>query len=40
VEIADVYGRQEALDVIQRSQDDYLAHFGPPAERAAEARRA
>jgi inorganic pyrophosphatase len=29
VEITGVYGREEALDLIRRSQEDYGAHFGP-----------
>jgi inorganic pyrophosphatase len=28
VEITDVYGREEALDVIRRAQEDYHTHFG------------
>jgi hypothetical protein len=35
VEIAEVYGRAEAHEVIRRSQRDYRAKFGDPAERGA-----
>ncbi|CDM64694.1 inorganic pyrophosphatase [Pyrinomonas methylaliphatogenes] len=33
VEIIDVYGRAEALDVIKRSMDDYRENYGEPEER-------
>jgi inorganic pyrophosphatase len=33
VEIFDVYGRAEALDVIKRSMDDYRENYGEPEER-------
>jgi inorganic pyrophosphatase len=39
VEIADVYGRDAALETIQRSIEDYRALFGAPEERVAELRR-
>ncbi|MCA1618649.1 MAG: inorganic pyrophosphatase [Acidobacteria bacterium] len=39
VEIADVYGRDAALETIQRSIEDYRALFGAPEERFAELRR-
>ncbi len=39
VDITDVYGPDEALDVIQRSFDDYRTHFGAPESRLAELRR-
>ena len=39
VEIADVYDRTEALDVIQRSFEDYRARFGEPETRLDELRR-
>ena len=28
VEITHVYGREEALEVIKRSREDYLTHYG------------
>jgi inorganic pyrophosphatase len=39
VEIADVYGRADAFDVIQRSMRDYRAKFGDPGKRISELRR-
>ena len=39
VEIADVYGREEAIEVIQRSLDDYRARYGAPETRVDELRR-
>jgi inorganic pyrophosphatase len=30
VEITEVYGREEAHEIIRRSQQDYAASFGPP----------
>ena len=39
VEIADVYGRDAALETIRRSIEDYRALFGAPEERVAELRR-
>ena len=33
VQIAEVYGREEAVEVIRRSIDDYRAKFGAPEER-------
>ena len=39
VEIADVYGRTEAYDVIRRSIADYRARYGPPEARLGELRR-
>ncbi|HEX5707112.1 MAG TPA: inorganic diphosphatase, partial [Pyrinomonadaceae bacterium] len=39
VEITDVYGRDEALDVIRRSFDDYRTLFGAPEKRIEELRR-
>ncbi len=39
VRIAEVYDRAEALEVVGRSLEDYLAHFGAPEERLAELRR-
>lgn len=38
VEIPQVYGRAEALEVIRRSQKDYTTHFGDPEERLSEFR--
>jgi inorganic pyrophosphatase len=32
-EITHIYGRSEAHDIIRRSQEDYVAHFGRPGER-------
>jgi inorganic pyrophosphatase len=39
VEIADVYDRAEAADVIRRSAADYRARYGAPETRIAELRR-
>lgn len=39
VEITDTYDREEALDVIGRSFDDYRARFGAPESRLDELRR-
>lgn len=39
VEIADVYDRAEALDVIERSISDYREQYGAPEERVGELRR-
>jgi inorganic pyrophosphatase len=39
VEIADVYDRAEALDVIARSIRDYRDKYGPPENRLSELRR-
>jgi inorganic pyrophosphatase len=39
VEIADVYDRAEAHDVIRRSIDDYRARYGAPEARLGELRR-
>ncbi|MGA9525633.1 MAG: inorganic pyrophosphatase [Myxococcaceae bacterium] len=36
VEITEVYGREEALEVIRRSQKDYRAHYGNPETRLKE----
>ena len=38
VQIAEVYGREEAVEVIRRSVDDYRAKFGAPEERARRLR--
>jgi inorganic pyrophosphatase len=38
VEIPDMYGREEALEVIRRSQADYRAHYGEPETRLSELR--
>ena len=38
VQIAEVYGREEAAEVIRRSIDDYRATFGAPEERARKLR--
>ncbi len=38
VEIAEVYGREEALEVIRRSQADYRTHYGHPETRLRELR--
>jgi inorganic pyrophosphatase len=40
VEIAEVYGREGANDVILRSIEDYRATYGPPEKRIDELRRA
>jgi inorganic pyrophosphatase len=39
VEIADVYDRAEALDVITRSFSDYQNVFGDPAERTKQLKK-
>ena len=39
VEISDVYGREEAFDVIERSMRDYRQKFGDPEKRISELRR-
>jgi inorganic pyrophosphatase len=39
VEIAEVYNREEALEVIRRSIEDYRASYGTPETRIAELRR-
>jgi len=39
VEITDVYGRDEAVDVIQRSLEDYRERYGAPEKRVSELRR-
>ena len=39
VEIAEVYDRAEALNVIERSFEDYRDRFGAPEERIGELRR-
>jgi inorganic pyrophosphatase len=39
VEIPDVYGRDEAMEVIKRSFRDYRERFGPPENRVHELRR-
>ena len=39
VEIADVYGRAEAIEVIKRSLDDYRARYGAPETRVGELRK-
>ncbi len=39
VEIAAVYDRAEALEVIRRSLQDYRTHYGAPETRIAELRR-
>ena len=39
VEIADVYNRAEALDVIERSMRDYHERYGAPEKRVGELRR-
>ncbi len=39
VEIADVYDRAEAWDVINRSLNDYRAHFGDPEKRISQLRQ-
>ncbi len=38
VSIPEVYGREEAYDVIRRSQADYHTHFGEPASRLSQLR--
>ncbi len=39
VEIAEVYGRADAFEVIRRSIDDYRARYGAPENRLNELRR-
>lgn len=39
VEITDVYGRDEALNVINRSFEDYRERYGAPEQRIGELRR-
>ena len=39
VEIADVYGRDAALETIRRSFEDYRARYGPPEDRVGKLRR-
>ncbi len=39
VEITDVYGRDEAMDVINRSLEDYRERYGAPETRVAELRK-
>ncbi len=39
VEIADVYGRGEAFDVIERSMRDYRKKFGDPEKRISQLRK-
>ncbi len=39
VEIVDVYSRDEALDVLRRSVEDYRDKFGDPGERVAKFRQ-
>ena len=39
VEIADVYDRKEAMEVIERSVRDYRARYGDPEKRVGELRR-
>jgi inorganic pyrophosphatase len=39
VQIAEVYGRDDAYEAIRRSQQDYRDKFGPPEERIGELRR-
>jgi inorganic pyrophosphatase len=38
VEIPEAYGRQEAQEVIRRSQRDYHEHYGDPEQRLSELR--
>ncbi|HYV68099.1 MAG TPA: inorganic diphosphatase, partial [Myxococcales bacterium] len=38
VRIAEVYGREEAVEVLRRSIEDYRAMFGAPEERARKLR--
>jgi inorganic pyrophosphatase len=38
VHIAEVYGREEAVEVLRRSLEDYRAKFGAPEERARKLR--
>jgi inorganic pyrophosphatase len=39
VEISDVYGREEAFDVIERSIRDYRKKFGDPEKRISQLRK-
>lgn len=39
VEISDIYGRAEALDVIERSMRDYRRKFGDPENRISQLRK-
>ncbi len=39
VEITDAYGREEAMDVIRRSLEDYRERYGAPEARVGELRR-
>lgn len=39
VEISDVYGREEAFDVIERSMRDYRKRFGDPEKRISQLRK-
>ena len=39
VEITDVYGKEEALEVIERSRTDYKAHFGEIEEELSRATK-
>ena len=39
VSIAETYGRQEAVEMIARSQADYKHHFGSPDDRIRELRK-
>jgi inorganic pyrophosphatase len=39
VEITDVYGREEALEVIKRSRTDYKTHFGEIGEELTRATK-
>ncbi len=39
VEISDVYGRGEAIDVIERSMRDYRKKFGDPEKRISQLRK-
>lgn len=39
VEITDAYGRDEALEVIKRSLEDYRERYGAPEKRVGELRR-
>ena len=39
VQIADVYNRAEALNVIERSLSDYRERYGAPEKRVSELRR-
>ena len=39
IEITDIYGRDEAREVIKHSQTDYRQKFGAPADRIAQLKR-